>query len=248
MNALLKQCQFEAIRTLRNRQFIFFSVLMPLIFYFIFVKVNGGGMQVEGTTWKTYFLMSMAAFSVVGSSMFGLAGRVAYERTQGWLRLMQTTPLPHYAYVVSKCLSQLVVGLVSVVVLFLVGAISQGVDLGVGQWSITLLWLVFGSLPFVAIGLLVGVLFATEATYLVCNILNMALGILGGLWWPVTIMPKVMQHIAYATPTYRFAHVTWQVIQGKSVPVQDVAILLGYLACLVALTLLVLRRKQAQES
>jgi ABC-2 type transport system permease protein len=248
VNALLKQCQFEAVRALRNRQFIFFSVLMPLIFYFIFVKVNGGNMQVEGTAWKAYFLMSMAAFSVVGSSMFGLAGRVAFERTQGWLRLVQTTPLPHYAYVIGKCLSQLMVGLVSVVVLFLVGAVSQGVDLSVGQWGISLLWLVLGSLPFVAIGILVGVLFSTEATYLVCNILNMGLGILGGLWWPITIMPKVMQHIVYATPTYRFAHVTWQVIGGKSIPVEDVAILLGYLAVLVALTLWVLRRKQVQDA
>lgn len=244
---VLKQCQFEILRTLKNRQFIFFSMLMPLMFYFIFVKVNGANLQLNGTDWKTYFLMSMAAFSVVGSSMFGLSGRIAFERTQGWLRLVQTTPLPNYAYVVGKCLSQLCVGFLSIGVLFIAGGLAEGVTQSFLGWVTTLLWLTIGSLPFVALGTLIGIVFATEATYLVCNILNMALGILGGLWWPVNGMPSIMQHIAHAMPTYRFAHVTWQMVGGQSVPLQDILVLLAYLAVFVLLTLWVLHRRRGEQ-
>lgn len=247
MGALMRQCQFEVSRMMKNRAFLFFSLMMPLAFYFIFVNVDGANMRLAGTTWKTYFLMSMAAYSVLGSSIFGLSGRVSFERTQGWLRLVRTTPLPNYAYVAAKCLSQLIISFFSIMLLFIVGALTQGVSLVAIQWTVSLLWLTIGSLPFVAIGLFIGVVFGNEATAIVCNILNMALGILGGLWWPIKMMPHIMQTIAQYTPTYRFADVAWQVIAGKSAHASDLAVLAGYLALFVAATLMVLRRKQEQQ-
>lgn len=248
MTSLVKQWVWEAQRTLRNRQFLFGSIAMPLIFYFIFLKVNGSNLQLEGTTWKTYFLMSMASFSVIGACLFGLAGRVSYERTQGWLRLVQTTPLSNSAYLTTKFISQFVISAVSILALFLVGAFAEGVQLSFGQWVESGLWLILGALPFISMGMLIGILITVEATYLVANILNLVLGILGGLWFPIAIMPTVMQDIAKWTPSYRFAHVAWQVIAGLPVNLSDIGVLAGYLAVFVLLTLWVLRRQEERDS
>ncbi len=248
MYAVWKQCQFEFIRTIRNRQFLFFSIAMPILFYFIFIKVNGPNLQLEGTTWKTYFLMSMAAFSIIGSSLFGLAGRISFERTQGWLRLVQTTPLRHSAYIVGKCLSQFVVSIASITALFLVGGLSQGVHLSAAEWLESGLLLTVGSLPFVTMGLFVGVLFRVEAATLVCNIFNLVLGVLGGLWFPVAIMPQLMQDIAHWTPSYRFAHLAWQTVAGAAVQLSDVLVLLAYAVLFVLLTIWVLRKQEEHDS
>jgi ABC-2 type transport system permease protein len=245
MTTLISFSRFEVRRTLRNRQFVFFSLVMPILFYFIFLKVNGANLQMEGTTWKTYFLMSMAAFSVVGSSLFGLAGRISYERTQGWLRLVQTTPMSSSSYVVSKFVSQVIICALSVIILFVVGGLSQGVSLTVGQWAVSLIWLSLGVLPFMSLGLLIGVLGNVNASSSIANIVNLVLAMLGGLWFPVTIMPKWMQSLAHYTPTYRFAHVAWNVVAGKSATFTDVTVLAGYLVLFVLLTIAVLNRQEA---
>jgi ABC-2 type transport system permease protein len=248
MYAVWKQSQFEFIRTIRNRQFLVFSIAMPILFYFIFIQVNGPNLQLEGTTWKTYFLMSMAAFSIVGSSLFGLASRISFERTRGWLRLVRTTPMRHTAYIFGQCLSQFVVSVASVTALFVVGGLSQGIDLSAAQWLESGLWLAVGSIPFVTMGLFIGTLFRFEAANLVCNIVNFALGVLGGLWFPVAIMPQLMQDIAHWTPTYHFARLAWQTVAGAAVSLPDVLILLAYAALFVLLTLWVMRKQEEHDS
>lgn len=248
MGSLVKQWGWEAQRTLKNRQFLFGSIAMPLIFYFLFIKVNGSNYQLEGTTWKTYFLMSMASFSAIGACLFGLAGRISYERTQGWLRLVQTTPLSNSAYLSTKFMSQFVISAFSILVLFLVGALAEGVQLSLGQWVVTGLWLIIGSLPFISLGMLIGILISVEATYIVANILNLVMGILGGLWFPITIMPKAMQDISTWTPSYRFAHVAWKLVAGQAVALSDIFVLAGYLIVFVALTLFVLRKQEERDS
>lgn len=50
MRALWMQCKIEILRTFRNKLFIFFSLLMPVMFYYIFTNV----VQVpqNGDAWK----------------------------------------------------------------------------------------------------------------------------------------------------------------------------------------------------
>lgn len=246
MTTIVSLSHFEVRRTMRNRQFVFFSLIMPILFYFIFLKVEGANLQMEGTTWKTYFLMSMAAFSVVGSALFGLAGRISYERTQGWLRLVQTTPMSSTSYMMSKFVSQAIICALSVAILFIIGGVSQGISLSAGQWVLSILWLSLGVLPFMAIGLLIGILGNVNASSSIANIVNLVLAMLGGLWFPVSIMPQWMQNLSNLTPTYHFAHVAWNLVAGKPVAVSDMAVLAAYLIGFVLLTVTILHRKEAR--
>lgn len=248
MSTLLVQTGFEVRRVIRNRQFLIFTVAMPLIFYFLFLNISGGpNTQFGGTTWKTYFMISMASFSVMGSCIFGLSGRLSYERNQGWVRLVQTTPLSNAMYMAGKYLSQFAVSLISTAVLFLVGGIAEGVHLSLGQWVLAAVWLVVGSLPFVALGTLIGIAISVEATYLVANLLNFTLAILGGMWFPVSIMPTWMQHVSHWTPTYRFAHVGWMIVANQRPSWSDYGVLFGYLLVLSMVTWWILKRTEIKE-
>lgn len=244
MSVWAAQTGWEMRRMVRNRRFFFFTLLIPLFYYFLFVKVNGGSMKVGGATWNAYFMMSMAAFSAIGAAINGLSGRIAFERTQGWLRLMQTTPLPARTYVGSKIISQMTVSGLSALVLFLAGAIFEHVRLGAGEWILCLLWLAIGSLPFIVIGALIGVVAGSEASNMIASAVYLVLSIAGGLWWPVQAMPGWLQDIAKGTPTYNFADVTWHVIAKQSPPVQDWFILLGWFVVLSAVVIIILRRNR----
>ena len=85
MKALWMQCKIEILRTFRNKLFIFFSLLMPVMFYYIFTNV----IQVpqNGDAWKAHYLISMATFSIVGTALFSFGVRISQEKGQGWTHL-----------------------------------------------------------------------------------------------------------------------------------------------------------------
>lgn len=103
MKALWMQCKIEILRTFRNKLFIFFSLLMPVMFYYIFTNV----IQVpqNGDAWKAHYLISMATFSIVGTALFSFGVRISQEKGQGWTHLLKITPLPEGAYITAKIIA-----------------------------------------------------------------------------------------------------------------------------------------------
>lgn len=235
MNSPLTQIKWEIVRQFRNRRFFIFTILLPLFYYFLFVKINGGNMKLAGTTWNAYFMMSMAAFSAIGAALNGLAYRIAFERTQGWMTLVRTTPLRPAYYVIGKVAAQLVVSATMVIVLFLAGALGEGVRLTAEQWVLSWLWLTIGTIPFIAIGLWIGLVSGMEASGMVATGIYLILSILGGLWFPTAVMPKLLQDISLWTPTYRFANVAWRIGANHGPHISDLAVLAAYLVAFVAL-------------
>lgn len=237
MGSFIQQCKFETLRQVRNRRFFFFTILIPIFFYVMFVQIGGGkNLQIGGTTWSTYYMVSMATFSVVGGALNGLSARVAFERSGGWFRLTQTTPLLPMIYVLAKVVSQLLVNTLMILLVFLTGVFVEGVRLPLHAWVIAYVWLVVGALPFVAMGIFIGLIAGKEAAQIVASAVYFILSILGGLWFPTAAMPLLMRHIAYVLPTYRLAHVAWQVIANGRPGLLDIAIVAAYFVGFVGLT------------
>lgn len=118
MRALWMQCKIEVLRTFRNKLFIFFSLLMPVMFYYIFTNV----VQVpqNGDAWKAHYLISMATFSIVGTALL-VSVLEFQEKGQGWTHLLKITPLPEGAYLTAKIIAQTVVNAFSILVIFIAG-------------------------------------------------------------------------------------------------------------------------------
>jgi ABC-2 type transport system permease protein len=134
MTAFTAQVGWEIKRQFRNKRFIFLALLIPLFYYFLFAHLNGASMKISGTQWSKYFMMSMATFSIIGAAIYSLAARMAFERTQGWTKLIQTTPLEPSTYMGSKIIGQIVIGLSSICVIFLAAVLGQGVRMAPWQW------------------------------------------------------------------------------------------------------------------
>ncbi|MCY0902922.1 MAG: ABC transporter permease [Firmicutes bacterium] len=218
----------EIRRMLRDRRFLILALAMPIAFYLIFVNQQGtnAAARIDGTVWSAYFMASMAAFGALSTSVSAFSTRLAAERQNGWVRWLRTTPLTSWQYALAKVCTQLTMTLAVIVLVFLVGHFSQQVNLPLLRWLEVGLWLWIASLPFAALGLLIGM--SGSAAQVLSTLAYLALSLLGGLWTPVSAMNSTMQAIAKWMPTYHFAHPAWDLLAGRAIEPSDVAMLLAY--------------------
>lgn len=241
MKTLRMQCRAELLRIIRNPYYVFWSLLMPIMFYFIFTRVvNVGGD--DASLWSAHYLMSMTTFSVMGSAIMTLGIRLVQERTQGWTTFMRITPLPGPFYFLSKMFGQTVMHLISIVLIFIAGYLN-GVSLSPIIWIYCGLWVLAGSLPFLAIGTLIGSMKRVDTASGVSNMIYLVLAVMGGMWMPIDIMPRFIQHISKWLPSYNFGNGAWQIIRGDAPDWSNVLILLVYLIAFMILSTYI-RKKQ----
>ncbi|MBR2569491.1 MAG: ABC transporter permease [Paenibacillus sp.] len=226
MNMFITQTKAECLRIVRSPFFILFSIFMPLCFYFLFASLNGASTEIASTQYASFSLMSMTAFSLIGTAMSQFGIRLSFERRDGWVSLLKLTPLTPAVWIGSKMVAHMAVHLLTIAVIFSAGSIVYDLDLSLGQWLVCGLWLWVGSLSFLAVGSLLGTIKNAEAAVAVANLLLMGLAIMGGLWMPLHTLPMWMQKIGEWLPSYRYAHGAWNMLGGSSPAMLDWLILL----------------------
>ena len=65
--------------------------------------------HIAGTTWRTYFMVSMASFGAMVAALNAGGTRLAAERASGWTRQLRVTPLPAWSYVSTKIAASMVI-------------------------------------------------------------------------------------------------------------------------------------------
>ncbi|WP_329597439.1 ABC transporter permease [Streptomyces pseudovenezuelae] len=224
MNSLIK---LELVRALRNRKFLFFSVLYPSVLFLIIAGSSGTTDKVEGTglTVATYMMVSMASFGALTAVLMGNSERIAKEREGGWVRQLRLTTLPGRGYVLAKTASAAVVSLPSIVVVFVVAATVKDVRLDAWQWLALTGAIWAGSLVFAALGVAIGYLATGDAVRPITMITYFGLSMLGGLWMPTTTFPQWLQDIAKWLPTHAYAALGQAIEQSRAPHAQDIAVL-----------------------
>ncbi|MBU9723874.1 MULTISPECIES: ABC transporter permease [Bacillaceae] len=235
MNAVWMQCKAEALRILRNPYYVFWSLMMPILFYVLFTRIFNTGID-NAQEWQAHYLMSMTTFSVMGTAIMTLGIRLVEERSQGWATFMRITPLSDGAYFFAKMMGQTVIHTFSIIVIFAAGAIINGVSLSVQAWLFSYLWILAGSFTFLALGTLIGAMKKVDTASGVSNLLYMVLAISGGMWMPLDTMPQFIQNIGVWLPSYNFGNGAWQIIRGANPEWMNLIVLAGYLVVFVVLS------------
>ena len=224
MNSLIK---LELTRALRNRKFLFFSVMYPSLLFLIIAGNADSTSKVDGTglTLPTYMMVSMASFGALTAVLMGNSERIAKEREGGWVRQLRLTTLPGRGYVLAKTASAAVVSLPSIVVVFVVAAVVKDVRLDAWQWLALPGAIWAGSLVFAALGVAIGYLATGDAVRPITMIIYFGRSMLGGLWMPTTTFPQWLQDIAKWLPTHAYAALGQAIEQSRAPHAQDIAIL-----------------------
>ncbi|MET9764237.1 ABC transporter permease [Streptomyces sp. NPDC006372] len=224
MNSLIK---LELARALRNRKFLFFSVIYPSVLFLIIAGNADSTTKVPGSalTLPTYMMVSMASFGALTAVLMGNSERIAKEREGGWVRQLRLTTLPGRGYVLAKTASAAVVSLPSIVIVFVVAAAVKDVTLDAWQWLALTGAIWAGSLVFAALGVALGYLASGDAVRPITMITYFGLSMLGGLWMPTTTFPDWLQDIAKWLPTHAYAALGQAIEQSRAPHVQDLAVL-----------------------
>ena len=224
MNSLIK---LELTRALRNRKFLFFSVIYPSVI-FLLVSNQTGKVDGTGLSVASYVMVSMASFGALTAVLMGNSERIAKERESGWVRQLRLTTLPGRGYVLAKTASAAVVSLPSIVVVFLVAAAVRDVRLDTWQWFALTGAIWAGSLVFAALGVAIGYLASGDAVRPITMITYFGLSILGGLWMPSSTFPQWLQDIAKWLPTHAYAALGRAIEQSQAPHAQDIAVLVAF--------------------
>ena len=237
--------RFEVLRLLRNVRYVGISLGFPVIFYTLFLHNEHPAAHIAGTTWRTYFMVSMASFGAMVASLNAGGTRLASERASGWTRQLRVTPMPAWSYVTTKIAASMVIALPVIAVVELTGLLFGGVRLGLGTWLALTAVLWVSALPFAALGVLVGFVASSETAYPLVTALMFLLSFFGGLFTPVGDLPVVLRHVASFLPSYHDASLGWAVVAGRAPGFGDAGVLLGYA---VVLGLAVTWRHRVEES
>ncbi|WP_203364342.1 ABC transporter permease [Bacillus sp. REN10] len=244
MKVLFMQCKAEIIRILRNPYFVFWSLLMPIFFYIIFTKVMNTDVP-NPKLWQAHYLMSMTAFSVMGSAIMTLGIRMVQERSLGWSTYMRVTPLSNTIYFIAQMVGQTLVHLLSIIVIFAAGAFVNDVSLTATEWLGSGLWILIGSFPFLALGTLFGAMKKVETASGVSNLLYIILAMAGGMWMPMEVMPKVMRNIGEWLPSYHYGSGAWQIIRGEAPNWKNIVVLFSYFLLFMLLSNYIRKKQEA---
>jgi len=180
---------------MRNRTFLFFSLVMPLFFLFLYAVVFARG-KPEAVA---YLLGPVLALTVMGS-FWGLSMQLVTFREQGILRRFQLTPVGPGAMLGSSIVANYFLSIPTVVIEFL---ICRWV-FHMATWGN--LWQVFcmvsiGAATFSAFGLIVAsVTNNMQETQVINNVIWFAFLFFSGATLPLMVMPAWIQRFALFLP------------------------------------------------
>ncbi|MGC9665787.1 ABC transporter permease [Planosporangium sp. 12N6] len=214
----------EVLRTLRSRVFLGYTVGFPAAFYLLFTTVFDHTSRSD----SAYAMVSMALYGAIVAALPGFGARIALERTRGWTRQLALSPMRPATYLAIKVLAASMLTVPAVLAVMLLGRVVNHVSLSVTTWIGLLVAVWAASLPFVALGIVVGYTFRDEAAQGVSMVLLFGLSIVGGLWMPVKAFPHWLARIAEVTPTYRAGELGWSVLGATHVSGTGLAILGGW--------------------
>ena len=236
--------RLEIARMASDKRFLILMLAMPVAMYLLFTNLFGASANqpANGLPPEIEAMISMATFGAIGAALTATAPRIAQERTNGWMRQMRTMPLPMHAVVTAKIITALAWALPAILAVLLAAVLDHGVTLTPARWAaiIVLLWI--GTVPFAALGVLIGYATDDSSAFPVRYGVYLFLGAAGGLWMPASVLPAVLRHIAYALPSNRVAEFGWRIAAGHVPPAAGPAIVGAWLAVLTALAALAFRR------
>lgn len=170
--------------------------------------------------------------------LFGISELFAYERTQGTLRRLLTTPTRKATYLLGTIAGQVAMALVQMLLLVLFGIFVMQLSWGREPAGLALI-LFASALAAAAIGTTMGTFVKTGGQANGLSIMaGMVMALMGGCWYPLELFPAAIQTAVKILPT------TWAmqgmldlVLRGRGLVdvLPEAGVLLGFAALFFAI-------------
>jgi ABC-2 type transport system permease protein len=206
MALALHQFRYDQKVFWRNPASVFFTVMLPLIFLFIFATIFGNDeIEERGVKTTTYYVPAIVALAVISATTQSLAINLTQDRERGLLKRVRGTPLPTATFVAGRVGNSLVVSVLMVVLVSLIGKLVYDVSLPDETIPAILVTLAVGAFAFCCIGFALAAAIPSEdAAPAVTNAVVLPLYFISGIFIPDSEIPSGVLSVADAFPIRHF--------------------------------------------
>jgi ABC-2 type transport system permease protein len=200
------QFRFDQKVFWRNPASVFFTVMLPLIFLFIFATIFGNEeIEERGVKTTTYYVPAIVALAVISATTQSLAINLTQDRERGLLKRVRGTPLPVPAFVAGRVGNSLVVSILMVVLVAVIGRLVYDVSLPDQTIPAVLVTLAVGAFSFCCLGFALTTIIPSEdAAPAVSNAVVLPLYFISGIFIPDSEIPSGVLHFADLFPIRHF--------------------------------------------
>jgi len=186
---------------LRNKMFFFFSLFMPLGFFFLYSSVFA-----KGKPYGVAFLFgSVLGLNVMGS-FWGLSATLVTFREQGILRRFHVTPATATDMLISSILANYALTLPTLIFELILTRFFYHVQ-DLGNLLAVFLLVSIGTISFGSLGLVIASVTNTmQETQILNQLLWLPLIFLSGATIPFTSLSSTIQHVALFLPATYLVH------------------------------------------
>jgi len=218
--------------TLRNKMFLFFSVIMPFGFFFLYSGVFAKGVPLL----VRYFLGPVMALTVMGS-FWGLSAALVTYREQGILRRFHVTPVSASDMLLSSIVANFVLTLPTILVELLLARFIFHVS-DFGDLFSAFILIAVGTMSFASLGLVVASVTNTmQETQVINQLIWFPLIFLSGATVPLASLPQVAKRVGLFLPaTYLVTELQDAVYWGASPRSRDFLLAIASLTVWAILT------------
>jgi ABC-2 type transport system permease protein len=195
LKTILKLAGIRIRITLRNKAFLFFSLIMPMAIFFLYGSVFAGSKSEK----VAYLMGPILSFTVMGT-FWGLSMQLVTWREQGILRRFRLAPIPAASMIGSSILANYVLILPTVILELLLARFIYHVT-SFGNLVSVFVLVILGITSFGALGLIVASVTNTaQETQIINQILWFALIFLSGATVPLAVLPWIVQRVGLFLP------------------------------------------------
>jgi ABC-2 type transport system permease protein len=202
----LHQFRYDQKVFWRNPASVFFTVMLPLIFLFIFATIFGNDeIEERGVKTTTYYVPAIVSLAVISATLQSLAINLTEDRERGLLKRVRGTPLPASVFVAGRVGNSLVVSILMVVLVAVIGRLVYDVSLPEETIPAVLVTLAVGAFAFCCLGFaLTAAIPSEDAAPAISNATVLPLYFISGIFIPDSEIPDGVLQVADFFPIRHF--------------------------------------------
>ncbi len=223
-------------------------VVRALIFFFLseFIEAATGGLLGDyGGDYFSFVIIGIALGGYFSTGLTSFSNALRQSQTTGTLEAMILTPTPVSWLIIGSASWSYVYTTFRVLIYLVVGALFLGLDLSRANYPAALVILVLSIVSFASLGILAAsVIMVIKRGDPVTAVFGNVSNLIGGVYYPVAILPAGLQFIAYLLPiTYALRAMRGALLTGAdwSELAPDVMVLSLFCLILLPLSLWVFR-------
>ncbi|MBU0633576.1 MAG: ABC transporter permease [Candidatus Omnitrophica bacterium] len=198
----------------------FLGVLASILTYFFIDKLFGhrlsGHLTEFGVNYFSYVLLSMAFFGYIGVGVGSFSSRIRAEQMQGTLESLLLCPVRIETILAGMALWNFIFATLDVLFYIFLGSLLFGINFSGANLISVLTILIFTIVCFSSLGILSACfILVLKRGNPLSWLINTFEGVIGGVYFPVAVMPPLLQVVARILPiTYAIRAMELAVYRG----------------------------------